>query len=257
MTNRRFTSLENPTGEQTYKIIEEGLRKRAMILIFSCCRVCYYGRARSRLGPGERLIIIKPDGSFLIHQDRKVEPVNWQPPGSKVRVKIEDDGKILVESIRRKPAEKITVEIERAHTISYYLARDIHELEVAGHEEDMRQLILESPDIIEKGFKPITREYQTSNGFIDILGKDENGSLMVLELKSRRAGISAVRQLKRYLEDFKDDKHGVRGVLVAPSITHDARELLEAEGLEFKSLEPPQELKKDHRMTLDKFISSR
>ncbi len=256
MANTRFISLENPTSEETYRIIKEGLRKRAMIIIFSCCRVRYYGRAKSRLGPGERLIIIKPDGSFLIHQDRKVEPVNWQPPGSKAKVKMED-GKILVESIRRKPAEKLTVEMEEVHTLSYYLVKDVHELEVAGHEEDMRRLILESPDIIEKGFRPITREYQTSNGFIDILGKDENGSLMVLELKSRRAGVSAVRQLKRYLEDFKDDKHGVRGVLVAPSITHDARELLEAEGLEFKSLEPPRELKKGYKMTLDKFISSR
>ncbi|MDI9624007.1 MAG: endonuclease NucS [Methanothermobacter sp.] len=256
MTNRRFTSLENPTSKETYKIIKEGLRKRAMIIIFSCCRVYYHGRAKSRLGPGERLIIIKPDGSFLIHQDRKVEPVNWQPPGSKAKVKIED-GKILVESIRRKPAEKLTVEIEKVHTLSYYLAKDIHELEVAGHEEDMCQLILEYPNIIEKGFRPIAREYQTSNGFIDILGKDESGSLMVLELKSRRAGVNAVRQLKRYLEDFKDDKHGVRGVLVAPSITQDAKELLEAEGLEFKSLEPPQELKKDHKVTLDDFIFSR
>ncbi|MDI3483424.1 MAG: endonuclease [Methanobacteriaceae archaeon] len=256
MANTRFISLEDPTSEETHKIIKEGLRKRAMIIIFSCCKVRYYGRAKSRLGPGERLIIIKPDGSFLIHQDRKVEPVNWQPPGSKAKVKIED-GKILVESIRRKPAEKLTVEMEKVHTLSYYLVKDAHELEVAGHEEDMRQLILESPDIIEKGFRPIIREYQTSNGFIDILGKDEKGSLMVLELKSRRAGVSAVRQLKRYLEDFKDDKHGVRGVLVAPSITHDARELLEAEGLEFKGLEPPRELKKGYKMTLDKFISSR
>lgn len=253
--NTRFKTLENPSPNESYKLINEGLRKKAMIMLFSCCKVQYHGRAKSRLGPGERLIIIKPDGSFLIHQDRKVDPVNWQPPGSKTKIKREN-GKILLESKRRKPPEKLTVEIERIHTLSYHLARDAHELEVAGHEEDMRQLILESPDIIEKGFRPTTSEYPTSNGFIDILGKDKNGSLMILELKSRRAGLNAVRQLKRYLEDFKDDKHGVRGILVAPSITHDAKELLEKEGLEFKSLKPPQELKKDHKMTLDKFISS-
>ncbi|MDZ4171267.1 MAG: endonuclease NucS, partial [Methanobacteriaceae archaeon] len=70
---------------------------------------------------------------------------------------------------------------------------------------------------------------------------------------SRKAGNSAVKQLRRYLKDFEDDKKKVRGILVAPSITDDALELLEEEGMEFKSVEPPKELNIDKKVTLDFF----
>ncbi len=253
--NDKFTKYiiqEKPSIKETYRLIDEGLRKKALIVISSYCSADYHGRAKSRLGFGDRLMVIKSDGSFLIHQDRGVEPVNWQPPGSKCRVMIKDD-RVFVESSRRKPHERLEVEIKKAYFVSYQLCHDIHELEVAGHEEDMCSLIFESPDIIEKGFRPMAKEYATSNGFVDILGKDKNGLLVILELKSRKAGVSAVRQLRRYINDFKDDRHGVRGIIVAPSITHDALELLKEEGLEFRSLEPPRELRRKSEVTLDNF----
>lgn len=65
--------------------------------------------------------------------------------------------------------------------------------------------------------------------------------------------MSAVKQLKRYLDEFRDDRRGVRGMLVAPSITHDAMEMLEDEGLEFRSLEPLRELRSARGVTLDNF----
>lgn len=77
--------FENPSPKKAYRVIEEGIRKRVLIVILACCSASYEGRARSRLEPGERLIVIKPDGTFMIHQDRKVDPVNWQPPRSRCR----------------------------------------------------------------------------------------------------------------------------------------------------------------------------
>ena len=97
--------------------------------------------------------------------------------------------------------------------------------------------------MIEKGFRPTDMEYANESGFIDILGKDENGDLTILELKSRKAGTSAVKQLLRYVNDFKEDKTRVRGILVAPNITDDAQEMLDYYELEFKMIEPPKELK--------------
>ena len=125
---------------------------------------------------------------------------------------------------------------------------------VAGHENDMGDMIIMHPQLIEKGFRPVAREYAVASGFIDILGKDENGSLMIIELKSRKAGVSAVKQLKRYVDEFREDRVGVRGVLVAPSITHDAMEMLEEEGLEFREIEPPRELRSNRGVTLDNFL---
>ncbi|GAB6055947.1 endonuclease NucS [Methanobacterium alkalithermotolerans] len=248
----KFISRENPSPSDCFRIIDEGLRKRAVITLFACCQATYEGRARSKLGLGERMIIIKPDGSFLIHQDRKLDPVNWQPPKSRSKVRMEN-GIVILESVRRTPPEHLEVEIKNVHLVSYYLGRDSQELEVCGHEKDMGEMIWKHPELIEKGFRPTDKEYSTSKGFIDILGKDENGQLMILELKSRKAGTNAVKQLKRYLKDFEDNKGQVRGIIVAPSITEDALELLEEDGLEFKSLEPPKELKEEKKVTLDFF----
>ena len=63
---------------------------------------------------------------------------------------------------------------------------------------------MERPHIIEEGFTPKTREYSVEHGFIDILGKDGDGNLMILELKARKAGVSAVKQIRRYLQDLEN-----------------------------------------------------
>ena len=128
----------------------------------------------------------------------------------------------------------------------------------------MGDMIMEKPHMIEEGFTPTAREYSVEHGFIDILGKDSDNNLMILELKARKAGVAAVKQLKRYLQDFENtdndylkecqaEKKKIRGLLVAPSIMDDALELIEEEGIEFVSIEPPRELKRDKKVTLDAF----
>lgn len=243
---------EKPGIDELTGIINEAISKRAFLVIIACCRIKYRGRATSRLGSGDRTIIIKTDGSFLIHQDYNLEPVNWQPPNCNFKIKTEN-GIIFIKGIRRNPDESLEVEIHKAYMASYHRGKDIKTLELAGYEEDMRDLIFKSPQMIESGFKPTSKEYAVTGGFIDILGKDKDGRLVVLELKSRRAGINAVKQLKRYFEDFIGHKDHVRGILVAPSITEDACRLLKKYGLEFKKMEPPGDLVKSSTLTLDHF----
>ena len=248
----KYKILEKPSCEDAYDLIQEALRKRATILIFACCKVNYEGRALSQLNWGERIIMIKPDGAFLIHQEKKVEPVNWQPPKSKTRSYIRDDT-LFLESHRRTPKELLTVEIKHIQFINYANVEDFEELEQAGYEKDMGDMIMDKPHMIEEGFTPTAREYSVEHGFIDILGKDSDNNLMILELKARKAGVTAVKQLKRYLKDFEAEKKKIRGLLVAPSIMDDALELIEEEGIEFVSIEPPRELKRDKKVTLDFF----
>ena len=259
----KYKILEKPKCEEAYDLVEEALRKRATIIAFACCKVEYEGRALSQLNWGERIILIKPDGSFLIHQDKKVEPVNWQPPKSKTKCRMKGD-RLILESHRRTPKELLAVEIRQIQFINYSNVEDFEELEQAGYEKDMSDMIMKRPHIIEEGFMPKTREYSVEHGFIDILGKDCDGNLMILELKARKAGVNAVKQLKRYLQDMentdndylkecKAQKKKIRGLLVAPSIMEDAREMIEEEGIEFVSVEPPRELKRDKKVTLDAF----
>ena len=228
----KYKILENPNCEDAYGLIEEALRKRATITIYACCKVNYEGRALSELNWGERIILIKPD--------------------------------LILESHRRTPKELLTVEIRKVQYITYANIEDFEELEQAGYEKDMGDMIMEKPHMIEEGFKPTAREYSVEHGFIDILGKDCDNNLMILELKARKAGVSAVKQLKRYLTDFEDDdndylkeclvqKKKIRGLLVAPSLGEDAKELIEKEGIEFVAVNPPKELKRDKKVTLDAF----
>ena len=65
--------------------------KDNVLFVVGCCCVEYVGRARSTLGWGERIVVVKSDGSVLVHQRAGREPVNWQPPGTRVRYQIEDD----------------------------------------------------------------------------------------------------------------------------------------------------------------------
>jgi endonuclease len=243
---------QEPEIERALDIINEGLSKRSLITIIASCRVFYDGRAISRLELGDRTILIKSDGTFIVHQDRNLEPVNWQPPKTKITA-FEHQGMVKLRGVRRSPPETLEVEIYHTHFVSYFMGEDSESLKLAGYEADMGDLIFTDPEIIEKGFRPKKREYLTSQGYIDILGKDRRGNLTILELKSRKAGTNAVKQLRKYVDCFAEDKAKVRGILVAPSATDDALELLDQQGMEFKALEPPKELGTDKIFTLEDF----
>lgn len=234
----KVEAVTNPSREELRRLVNLALSSEALLTIFARCRVHYDGRAKSELGSGDRVIIVKPDGAFLIHQNRKREPVNWQPPGS--FVVLEERDPPVLRSVRRKPREVLEVELEEVYLVSVFKAEDYEELALTGSEAEMAEMIFENPELIEPGFKPLFREKDIGHGIVDILGRDSCGNLVVLELKRRRAELHAVSQLKRYVEALREE-HGesVRGILVAPSLTSGAKKLLEKENLEFRRLEPP------------------
>ena len=222
--------------------------------IIGRCTVEYEGRASSYLGLGDRLVILKPDGSLLVHQDAQRTPVNWQPPGCVHDVSLEvieadeesgtETSRLHVRSVRRTPSETIDIRFIEVFQLSVFELVDERELELAGSEEDLRQQILTDPATLEEGFTPLATERSTPAGAVDIYGEDQEGTPTVVELKRRRVGPDAVSQLKRYVDALKRDlpaKKLVRGILVAPSVTERAEQLLAAEDLEFVSLAPSDE----------------
>ena len=235
----KFKVEENPSVDKINKILKDGMKNKAIIIITACCRVFYEGRAKSNLEKGDRVIIIKPDGSFLIHKSEKRNPVNWQPPGCALKFKVKDD-LLLIRSIRKNPKEILDVEISKTYMATYFVAKDYEKLDLIGSEEDMARFIFyENPEVIEEGFKPIEKEKSISNGVIDIFGKDKDGNMVILELKRVKGSLGAVSQLKRYVDNLKEENECLRGILVAPSITDSAMNLLKEYGLEFKELHPP------------------
>ncbi|WP_049995343.1 endonuclease NucS [Halapricum salinum] len=225
--------------ETAHSVVETGLDSDALVTIFGECTVDYEGRAESTLGPGDRHVMCKPDGTVLVHTDEGHQPVNWQPPGCTHEVSVDDA--LVLRSERSTPEEELLVRFRDVEHVAAFDVTDPEELSLSGTEEDLRERVLDDPELIEPGFTPLSTERETPAGAVDIYGEDANGRSVVVELKRRRVGPDAVGQLARYVEALERDLHDeaeVRGILVAPSVTDRARTLLAERGLEFVSLEP-------------------
>jgi RecB family endonuclease NucS len=234
------TVVSAPGVETARDAVRAGLDAGDVVSVFGRCRVVYDGRASSTLGAGDRLLLLKPDGTALVHTDEGHQPVNWQPPDCDHTATVAD-GELVVHSSRSTPDEELSVRFEAIEQVSRYAVTDESTLSVEGTEEDLRQRVLADPALVETGFEPRATERDTPAGAVDIYGVDSDGRTVVVELKRRRVGPDAVGQLGRYVDALRRDSHdgaSIRGILVAPSVTDRARELLAEEGLEFVAVDP-------------------
>lgn len=230
--------LENPNVNEAVSRLDEALNERRTIILIGNCWVKYYGRASSSLEPGERIVLIKEDGSVLVHRSRGYEPVNWQPPGCVISA-YKDGSLLAVRAIKRRPRESIEIFFDRIYLLSVIRLSDKGEFSLYASEEDMQKAILARPSLIEEGFKPINYEKKIEPGFIDVYGIDGNGRMVVIEIKRRTAGKDAALQLAKYIESLRGSvNREIRGILVAPQISKEAQNLLISLGLEFKRLDP-------------------
>jgi len=235
-------TLADPTPDAAADLVERGIETGALVTLFGRCRVDYDGRATSTLGSGDRHVMLKPDGAALVHTDEGQQPVNWQPPGCEHSVRVAE-GDLVVESERSTPEEELVVTFESVAHAAAFDVTDASDLSLSGTEADLRERILDDPDLVEPSFTPLATERTTPAGAVDIYGEDDDGRTVVVELKRRRVGPDAVGQLDRYVDALARDLHDdaeLRGILVAPSVTDRARELLAQKGLEFVSLSPPE-----------------
>lgn len=224
--------IASPCPSITTKLNE--LKNKYVIIIVGEMIIEYIGRATSYAQIGSRLLITKPDGSILVHDATKVEPLNWQPPKSYIHYECRDD-KIFVRSFRKNPQEEVLIEISKVYLISLCQLTTAKPV-VIGKESDIVKMIVTNASIIDPNAKILGTDVATSYGKIDVLLKKEDGTLIVVEVKNEKAGVSAVLQLKRYIDFYKDKGLRVEGVLVAPSITTDAFTLLHKEGMQFIDL---------------------
>lgn len=250
-------SIENPSKEESLDIIRNGFSNKRLISIFGKCEVYYTGRASSYLGLGDRLTILKPDGSLLVHKKEKRSPVNWQPPGCSHEVRSDKDN-IIVKSTRRNPHEKIRIIFDDLYLISSLKMQDYNEINLKGTEEDLREKVLENPELVEEDFTPIKKEKEMDFGYADIYGRDKNNNLVLIELKRSKADPDAVSQLKRYMDQFRRsvDEQDIRGILMSPDISKKAKKLLNEHNLEHKKVKFNFQKKKNNNITektLDEF----
>jgi endonuclease len=200
-------------------------RFSAVRLIVARCEVRYTGRLATVLPEALRLLMLKSDGSVMVHADTGgYKPQNWMTPPTVVE---EEDGLIVV---RKKGAED-RIEIRIAEVVSD-VTHDMGEaaaLEKEGVERELQELLADAPP---EGLRLMRREWPTDIGPVDLMCRDESDEFVAVEIK-RIGTIDAVEQLTRYLELIRLDPAlaGCRGVLAAQSVKPQARTLAEARGL--------------------------
>jgi RecB family endonuclease NucS len=232
--------IDDPTPEQARERIAAGIDAGLLVTIFGRCSVEYEGRARSELAAGDRHAMLKPDGTTLLHTNEGQQPVNWLPPGCSQTCRL-SEGAVVVETTREDGAECLVIRFERVGLVTTFDVTDTVVPDVSGTESDLKARILETPALIEEGFRPLATERETAAGAVDVFGEDADGTTVVVELKRRRAGPDAVGQLDRYVESVSTDLHDaadLRGILAAPSVTDRGRALLATRGLEFVAVDP-------------------
>jgi endonuclease len=208
-------------------------------LVIARCSVDYAGRLSAHLPLATRLLMVKGDGSLLVHSDGgSYKPLNWMSPPCTLTTSEPDDdqragGVVEVWTVtHQKTADRLVVSIhDVVHDSAHELGADPG-LQKDGVEAHLQQLLAEQIELLGEGHRLVRREYMTAIGPVDILATDASGASVAVELK-RRGDIDGVEQLTRYLELMNRDPRlaPVRGVFAAQEIKPQARTLAEDRGI--------------------------
>jgi RecB family endonuclease NucS len=198
-----------------------------MRLVIARCSVDYAGRLTAYLPTAKRLLIVKADGSVLVHSDGgSYKPLNWMSPPCTLK---EEDG---LWTVTNKAGEQLIITLEEVfHDSSHALGLDPG-LQKDGVESHLQKLLAEQIETLGPGWTLIRREYPTAIGPVDILCWDEKGGTVAVEIK-RRGEIDGVEQLTRYLDLLNRDPllAPVRGIFAAQEIKPQARVLATDRGI--------------------------
>jgi endonuclease len=200
-----------------------------MRLIVARCSVEYSGRLSARLPEALRLVIVKADGSVLVHADAGgYKPLNWMTPPTVVE---EAPGSLVVRKLKGEDRLEITLH-EVLSDVDHLMDADADRLDKDGVEADLQEALAAAPQFCGEGFRLVRREWPTDIGPVDLMCRDTADGWIAVEIK-RVGTIDAVEQLTRYLERIRLDPAlaSCRGILAAQVVKPQARVLAESRGL--------------------------
>jgi endonuclease len=202
-------------------------------LVIARCTVDYVGRLTAHLPSAPRLLIVKADGSVLVHSDGgSYKPLNWMSPPCRLE---ESPGCWRVVS---KGGEQLRITLEEVlHDSSHELGVDPG-LVKDGVEAHLQELLAAQLHILGDGWRLVRREYPTAIGPVDLMCRDGESMAVAVEIK-RRGEIDGVEQLTRYLELLNRDPRlaPVRGILAAQEIKPQAKVLATDRGIQCVTLD--------------------
>ncbi|NMR19958.1 endonuclease NucS [Cellulomonas fimi] len=210
-----------------------------MRLVVARCSADYSGRLNAHLPLATRLVLVKADGSVLLHSDGgSYKPLNWMSPPCTLAVATPDADAAArgVEQVwtvqHAKSDDRLVIELhEVLHDSAHELGVDPG-LVKDGVEAHLQAMLAAQIQLLGTGHSLVRREFPTAIGPVDILAKDPSGGTVAVEIK-RRGDIDGVEQLTRYLELLNRDPllAPVRGVFAAQEIKPQARVLATDRGI--------------------------
>jgi endonuclease len=204
-----------------------------MRLVIARCSVDYAGRLTAHLPSAFRLLIVKADGSVLVHSDGgSYKPLNWMSPPCR-----------LAESadqwvVTGKSGETLTVNLEEILSDTSFPLGEDPGLVKDGVESHLQELLAAQLHVLGEGWRLVRREFPTPIGPVDLMCRDAVGISVAIEVK-RRGEIDGVEQLTRYLELLNRDPllAPVQGVFAAQEIKPQARTLAQDRGIRCVTLD--------------------
>ena len=213
-----------------------------MRIVIARCQVDYAGRLTAHLPLATRVIMVKADGSVLVHSDGgSYKPLNWMSPPCTLTVSdpvpgeddVAADGVTAVWTVQNdKTDDRLVISLhEILHDSTHDLGVDPG-LVKDGVEAHLQVLLAEQVETFGAGWRLVRREYPTPIGPVDLLCRDGEGVAVAVEVK-RRGEIDGVEQLTRYLDLLNRDPllAPVRGVFAAQEIKPQARTLAVDRGI--------------------------
>src|ERR1700744_5156715 len=196
-------------------------------LVIARCSVDCVGRLTSHLPSALRLLIVKADGSVLVHSDDgSYKPLNWMSPPGKLA---EQPGKWTVTN---KAGETLAITLEEVVSDTAVELGVDPGLKKDGVESHLQELLAAQVNLLGDGWRLVRREFPTPIGPVDLMCKDATGTSVAVEIK-RRGEIDGVEQLTRYLDLLNPDPllAPVRGIFAAQEIKPQARVLATDRGI--------------------------
>jgi endonuclease len=199
-------------------------------LLVARCQVTYTGRLTAYLPESTRLVMIKADGSVLVHADAGgYRPLNWMTPPTVIE---EGDGVLVVRKRAGRSEDRLEIRLHEVLSDVEHEMGEAAPLEKDGVERDLQEALAALPETLERGLRLDRREWPTDLGPVDLMCRDSDGGWVAVEIK-RIVTIDAVEQLTRYLERIRLDpaKEGCRGILAAQQCKPQAVTLAESRGI--------------------------
>ena len=204
-----------------------------MRLVIAKCSVDYSGRLSAHLPLATRLIMVKADGSVLVHSDGgSYKPLNWMSPPCRLA---EEPGRWVVTG---KSGETLAIILEEILADSSFALGTDPGLVKDGVEAHLQELLAAQTHLLGEGWRLVRREYPTPIGPVNLMCRDASGTSVAIEVK-RRGEIDGVEQLTRYLGLLNRDPllAPVQGVFAAQEIKPQARVLAEDRGIRCVTLD--------------------